>query len=361
MDEAADARETATRRTVLRAVGRWGLGLLGALLVCRAVAPLCTNSIEPVIVPPELGVPVRVPGTVHRHRTEGHASSHFGRFGVPGVPDIRTLPGPVIAIWGDSHVEGLVVPDPDKIAAQVAAGLARGEGPARSAFGVGRGGAGIASAAFLMPRYERIRPGILRHYVVVARPDYVRPGGADGGWFHLDPGPPPALVDRSATRPAPRNQRVMRVLHDTGFEFVLRAYQRLRKKSFRFGLGQQATRPTTSPAPVDPGPAWERLCAHLAREPTAPVTLVYAPLTPSIRNGKIEYTDDFAAGRDRLAAACRANGIGFLDVTDRLHAFVRRTGRFPRGFANSPPASGHFNADGMRLVAEAILDDLGAR
>ena len=46
--------------------------------------------------------------------------------------------------------------------------------------------------------------------------------------------------------------------------------------------------------------------------------------------------------------------MGFIDLTPRFLAFHEETGQFPCGFANSQVSKGHWNADGHRLVAEAI-------
>lgn len=57
-------------------------------------------------------------------------------------------------------------------------------------------------------------------------------------------------------------------------------------------------------------------------------------------------------------AACARQGIKFIDMREDFILFYQATGRFPRGFPNTRPSRGHFNAEGIGLVADAVVREL---
>ncbi len=67
------------------------------------------NTVNTFTYSPDAGTWVRPAGSIHRHRSEGWATSRFGQLDVIGVDDISKNTLPAVAIWGDSHVEAFNV------------------------------------------------------------------------------------------------------------------------------------------------------------------------------------------------------------------------------------------------------------
>ena len=103
--------------------------------------------------------------------------------------------------------------------------------------------------------------------------------------------------------------------------------------------------------------AWDFIFGELRKQTTKPITLVYAPALPHIRGGAIHLKESSKREKDLIAIAeiCRRHNIDFIDLTQKFNDFFLKTMKFPRGFPNTFPGRGHFNAHGHRIVAEAIF------
>ena len=109
-------RESATllRGTLVR---RWLIGLLGSWCIVWFAAPLVLNSILVRDEIPELkSIGLRT-GDAVRWRSEGWATTQIGNYGLSGYQPVNDAP--IIAMYGDSQVEGHCVNDADKICNQV--------------------------------------------------------------------------------------------------------------------------------------------------------------------------------------------------------------------------------------------------
>ena len=82
---------------------------------------------------------------------------------------------------------------------------------------------------------------------------------------------------------------------------------------------------------------------------------VYAPKTPFIDNGQVNFDDPAKSMADAFKKACNDAGVAFIDLTRDFEEFYRKTGKFSRGFNNGFISRGHWNAHGHRLVAKAIV------
>lgn len=83
--------------------------------------------------------------------------------------------------------------------------------------------------------------------------------------------------------------------------------------------------------------------------------IVYDPVVYTDETGA-GYTETDPADRAAMEAACRENGIQFVDLTDSYLAGFGQQHKLPYGFANTSPGSGHMNAWGHRLFAQAVYD-----
>ena len=57
-----------------------------------------------------------------------------------------------------------------------------------------------------------------------------------------------------------------------------------------------------------------------------------------------------------FSEACEAAGVLFVDMSERFLQAYEAEHILPHGFANTAMGQGHLNADGHRLVAEALYD-----
>lgn len=54
--------------------------------------------------------------------------------------------------------------------------------------------------------------------------------------------------------------------------------------------------------------------------------------------------------------ACEASGVLFLDMTEPFLTVYETEHILPHGFSNTPAGTGHLNADGHRMIAEALFE-----
>ncbi|MCK6574070.1 hypothetical protein L6V77_23570 [Myxococcota bacterium] len=342
---------------------RWLAGLcLATLLAALLTAPF-TDSVVPYVNDPAVLGLVPVPGHVHRQRAEGWGDSRFGRFGVSVHDDVTALRGPTVAIWGDSYVEAWQVDDPDKVAAQVTA-LCGADG--LTGVGVGQSGRAAADVVFLLPRYEKLFSPEA-HYIVLPHLSDVLP---DGLRFFDDP---PRLVEVPFTAGSLGLRPILERFHlqlfwraartavngaDGNRVVRLRPGPVKRPGAGAGGLGgTKYDRPVVLPSDA----TLEYLLAALDAATERPLVFIYTPAVPRIRANAVETQDQDAAAARHVAALAARRGIGFLDLSAAFVRAYQQTGEFPRGFHNGVPGSGHWNALGHRLVAEAICADRADR
>lgn len=62
-----------------------------------------------------------------------------------------------------------------------------------------------------------------------------------------------------------------------------------------------------------------------------------------------------------LYMACESTGVILVDMTDEFIDYYHNTCKLPHGFSNTMPGVGHLNADGHRLVAQALYEKIVER
>ena len=85
--------------------------------------------------------------------------------------------------------------------------------------------------------------------------------------------------------------------------------------------------------------------------------IVYDPVVYTDETGA-GYTDTAPVDLTAMETACRENGIQFIDLTDSYLTGFNDQHRLPYGFANTSPGSGHMNAWGHRLFAQAVYETI---
>ena len=306
-------------------------------------------------------------------RTEGWATTDYGALGLPGLPSLRQLAGRTIMLWGDSHVEALQVDDAMKMAAQVTSiwkQRAGGLATPLTALSWGKSNATFADHCFDIPRYERLIPSMRRHYLIVSFTRRLYPNDTrfTAARF-LDKDGTFTMREPPDARESPSSHWVMRILSLTHANAVFKTMRDISKiatgKDLRISLGPAPAPRATDHLPPFSEPysyrAFTWLLTQIKGRAAKPVTIVYTPLTPFIDQGKIQYCEadpDETLRVQVLARVCRDLDIGWINLDQSFREAYARTGQFPRGFPNSRPSLGHFNAFGHRLIAEAIVRDL---
>jgi len=334
----------------------WILGLALSLAVAWAAGVVFLDTVQPMAFDPAIGRYVPAPGTTSRTRAEGWASSLVGEHGIRGLPNARLPHGQKVVFWGDSYVEALQVDDSERMA-QVFSRLAGLAGMELCGVGVGRGGDVFADGIFRLADYAQALSPVTFNVFVLSRIDDTLPGAPRpcrarflDAPLRLEPRDcPPSDV---ALRLAPLFRRLE-------LAAVFMAYRRGAEHTLRLlpGPVQQDMPAQQTSALTPPGrdAAWDFLLRYLRDRSRAPLLLAYLPNLPLPRRGGVEKANAEEATATAFAQACQRNAMPFLDLGPRFVAHYQATGRFPRGFFNSPPGQGHLNEDGHRLVAEAVI------
>ena len=339
-------------------VRRWALGFVVGTLVMWAVSFHFLRSVIPYVRSPITDSVIPTEGHAHDFRTEGWATTHFGKYGIGGITDVTAVSGPKVAIWGDSHVQGLHVADGDKVAQQVTQ-ISADDGIPVTGVGIALGDRVVGDYCFQLSRYERIVDPRC-HFIVLGNDmSDVCPDGLvflSKPKFHFR--------DRNF-HPPMTGGRARGILERWRLRFLWRAMRVSLKtgpglaewRKFRFSVGPM---PSVIPDPKRSDPtgcldAWRYLLKEIRQQTSRPVIFIYTPETPFIEKGRVRFDDPAGPMAEGFKNACRTVGIAFIDLTRDFEEFYRRTGVFPRGFHNGFISRGHWNEHGHRLVAEAIV------
>lgn len=85
--------------------------------------------------------------------------------------------------------------------------------------------------------------------------------------------------------------------------------------------------------------------------------IYYHPTLQLQEDGSVT-TDTFQPALDIYKAACAQERIAFLDMTDAFLEAYETEHILPHGFINTRPGTGHLNADGNRIIAEALCAEI---
>lgn len=337
-----------------RELFRWMGGVLLGTVVVGCLAPPFLGDIGQWQWLAELERYGRPPGLVERRRDEGWGTTRYGRHGIAGVEDLEAVPDPKLAIWGDSLVAALQVPDEEKLAQQVTQLCKTRAGRVITGIGLGESGADAGDYYHLLPRYERlVSPAA--HLILLSDFADLEPNGetfVDAPAFELRPREPPVSGEGEIAL-----RRELARWHAELFYFPLkRVILDWRRGAFRFALGRTelTVEPPAGALPPPRDEAWAFVLTRLRERTALPLAILYAPAVPALVRGRVSIEDRYGPWAQRLREVAAARGIDFVDATPALIADYRATGQLPRGFQNGRPGEGHFNAGGHRALARAI-------
>ncbi len=330
----------------------WGFGC--AFLIIWFVAAVFGNTLLLYTWSSDIGTWIRVPGSVYRERSEGWAKSQFGQYDIIGIHDVSIITSPAIVIWGDSYVEALQVEQKERMQEKLKS-LWRANGINNyTAFGIGNSGENIADYYFKIPRYEKLCPTIVAHFIVITSLDDILPDQPLHNGAAFTSKPAYQFIDRHRQ---PEFRQAKEVLNKFGLDFIwqpARSFAKDKKLQFLPGLRNIGLQHTENVSAKDCDKAFAFIANALRHQTVKPVFIVYCPELPRIMDGKVRYEDVDADIISVFARECKNSGIGFIDMSQELRKYYHETGAFPRGFKNSIPSEGHLNAGGHDLIAKAI-------
>lgn len=330
-------------------VRQWFSGTLIGTLLIAVTSPWFVRSYLPRVRSADRNALIFPPHAELRWRREGYATTRIGSWGTPGGPERVPNSAIVCALWGDSQAEGVCVSDSDKIASLVT----HRSGGAVQLLSMARSGDNsndwIRQVAVLQRNGNRLgdvdqRSVKLDQHVFLVteladwrvEPDVAVEAEND------------SLNSVARVVPAFAIQAIRNVATDGGTS---------ERRQLRFGLGpkgdQRPERQKESAGADDvssPGEQLRRLSDHTR----LPCLFVYAPLWPSIVEGRVVVADPDADAFERFASDCSRLGFDVIDLRPLLTAAAER-GDWPRGFHNGQIGQGHYNATGNRLIAERLL------
>lgn len=361
----------------MRILGKWLAGGLLSIVAIWIVTSVFSDSTPIEEWSEPLGRNILAPGSTYQERREGWATNHIGEHGLFGSrPEDLAAPSKIV-IWGDSFVEAFHVEDASKMHRQLT-GLRQGETRIKSAaIAVGERFCSIADYRFRIPDYEAVLGDVKLHVIHLYSLEDTFPDQYPGGRISLFLTEPTLHLEKYDNEfreiETPVSPGRARLLID---QYHLQFFSRLRTSltkvarlnGLRFAPGI-AQKSTGDPAAhrawnrfLDPAwgsaeppvEAWRFLLRELDSTTEAPILFVYAPPTPALADGQLVLENPEKNLADHFSSLCKEQGIGFVSLEEPFRRFLSETGRFPKGFHNSRPWEGHYNADGHRLVAEAI-------
>ncbi|MDF1852689.1 MAG: hypothetical protein P1U85_17765 [Verrucomicrobiales bacterium] len=358
-------------------LAKWIAAFFITTLLIWGATAMFTQNYYPKTWSRELARNVPVSGWSFSGRSEGWAETHFGAQGLVGMGE-KLPEGSKVLIWGDSFVEAFHVPDHEKMHRQLTEML--GDEPAGSSYtavAMGQSWWSVADHFFRIPEYERLLGDVRLHVIHLFTLDDVYPDQYEGAKVSLFRSEPKLHFEKfdneySEIEPPAESQ----LFRDSVFRARLHYFLRLKNQiasllqlqGLRFSPGNHSGNTAggedhrdwdrlldpewvDDPAPLD---AWQFVLDSLRGATDAPILFVYAPATPSVSEGEIVTRNPEASLAQSFGALCRQNEFGFINLENRFLEHWQENGAFHRGFHTSRPWEGHYNAEGHRIVAEAI-------
>jgi hypothetical protein len=362
---------------MMRIVLKWLAGGFLSIGVIWMVTAVFSDSVPLEEWSGALGRNTLAPGTTYQERREGWATNHIGEHGLIASRPEDLAATEKIVIWGDSFVEAFHVEDSAKMHRRLTDLLRKEPGGKGAALAVGERFCSIADYRFRIPDYEAVLKDVKLHVIHLYSLEDTFPDQYPGGRISLFLTEPNLHFEkydnefREIEAPvSPGRARVL--IHQYHLQFFSRLRTSLtniaRLDGLRFAPGT-AQKSTADPAAhrawnrfLDPAwgsaepplEAWRFLLRELDSTTEAPILFVYAPPTPALLSGDLILENPEKNLANHFSSLCKEQGIGFVSLEEPFLRFLEANGRFAKGFHNSRPWEGHYNADGHRLVAEAI-------
>jgi len=362
---------------LIRFLLKWSAGFVLSIVLIWTITAFFTENAVPEVWSDELKRNVPAKDWTKAGRREGWGQSHIGDLGLIGTSLPEISKKPKLLIWGDSFVEAYQVSDSAKMHRQLNVLQEASTGPSLSAVSIGESWWSVADYLFRIPDYETALQDVRLHVIHLFSLEDTFPDqypGARVSLFLSDPDLHFEKYDNESheLESQQHSGRVKNSLYGLRLQFFLHLRTSLtniaRLDGLRFAPGT-AQKSTADPAAhrawnrfLDPAwgsaepplEAWRFLLRELDSTTEAPILFVYAPPTPALLSGDLILENPEKNLANHFSSLCKEQGIGFVSLEEPFLRFLEANGRFAKGFHNSRPWEGHYNADGHRLVAEAI-------
>lgn len=307
---------------------------------------------------------IQSPGMVYKKRTEGWATTYKGAYGINAIPDISKIQAKKIVVWGDSFVEAHQVEDNEKIPQRVTQKIiSKRANEDYLCFGAGKSGDSLADFYFDIQKYEKKIDNIILHVILLtdlkdSLPDQ-NSDKKDGVYQAI-----PLLLKYNIWKP--KYQAIKKRLNDYGLYFVweptksgieaitqTNLFPQFNWISPRLKTNQAET--NTPEKKLPDSVSWRFLFDKFKDISKAPILIVYCPDIPLLKNGNVVLEDQHLSQIHRLVPILKMNGIGFINAGPAFISLYSKSKKFPRGFQNSNPVKGHFNAMGHEIISDVIF------
>lgn len=367
-----------TRSVFLQASLRWFLGFIMSLFVIWAITAVGTENINPKVWSEQLHRNVPVQGWISHNRDEAWAKTEFGELGLRGTPTVAPPSVPKIFLWGDSFVEAAQVEDHYKMHRQLNELLATHGDRKIQVIPVGHRFQSFADYVFQIKPYEESISPCALHVIHLHSLEDVLPDRDQDARISLFLSRPDfhfVKYDNEFREiESPIHESPLKTLaYRLKLQFFLRTKKQISQiaklEGLRFSVGEQRLSTKDAPPAANdwnrylnpdwaskppPVAAWNFLINSLKNSTSAPILIVYAPVTPALFKGKVIKLNPEKNLVNSFSEICGNHGVGFVSMEESFLEYHRSTGKFPRGFQTSRPWLGHYNSEGHRLVAEAI-------
>jgi hypothetical protein len=380
MDEnptrSAQAGQDTGKSVVVLTVLTWVAGFAISILAIWGITAFATENFYPMVWSEELQRNIPTPGWSFHNRNEAWAETQFGELGLKGTPNVAEPSVPKIFLWGDSFVEAAQVPDHDKMHRHLNRLLPNGSDQEVQVIPLGHRFQSFADYVLQIPAYEKeIAPCMLHIIHLATLEDTYPDDNFRISLFLSEPNFHFVKYDnefREIESPIYESKLKSQV-YRLRLQFFLRTKKQIlqiaRLEGLRFSLGEQ--HPTAKgarmldddwnryltpewAAKAPPVKAWEFLIDSLRSTRNTPILVVYAPATPTLEKGETIAQNPEEKQVRVFGEICRERGLGFINMEQSFLEYHQVTGKFHKGFQTSRPWEGHYNAEGHRLVAEAI-------
>ncbi len=337
------------------------IGAVLSLIFTWCTAYFFVDSLVPSKIDNRLGFSVIEAGTKVYHRSEGWGVTTIGQDGIVGQCACKNDSAGKIVIWGNSYVLGLQLDDDKKMSARLNTLLEKNHIHNMVAIQIGNNGEHVSDYWFKIPKYEAILSPVYRHYIIVTNILDVQPlpGNKSPVYCQFCALPRYHFIEtKLVTFTSSRLTRLCISLRCDFLHSILDDISNITLCFIPHFPHKSITHTKVITHPVFDANASAFLLDTLKSRTKVPLTLVWCPVVPSIKNNSVYFKDAEAAEAHELMLQCERRGIDFINMKDAFCTFYKKHLAFVRGFPNSEPGTGHMNADGNNLVALAIFNSL---
>lgn len=316
-----------------------GSGLILATILVWLVGMVFLES--PIIYQydPSLQLIIPTNGTFKQTRSENWQYHRYGKLGLETRDAAKLdIPEPKTLIFGDSYIEANMVAGEDRMQNYLI----------KPAIGIGFSGFDFQDYLQVIPHYLQTIGNVKNIIIFIGD-----------------------INDLTVSENTPKvnfqtiSNPIDKVSYDTriyAFRAIIRKWRQAQldfigNASFR----QHDSETRTSSNCDDLGQYFTTCLRQLKSIGPYHFLIVYAPIIPKIEGNSIIFQDKNKEIMERFGEICRNNDVGYINLEADFIEYFKQTGKFPRGFFNTPIGEGHLNREGHRIAGVRIQKFLEAK